>query len=67
MDADIAGGLFVKGFVLSAAQFKDFDAACTKGNAVNVVRGLGWVIHSFSHLCVGVCVRTWVRAPWMYA
>jgi len=66
MDADIAGGLFVKGFVLSAAQFREFDAACTKGNAVNVVRGLcvgfvlcacaGSVIQSFIYVRVCACV-----------
>lgn len=29
MDADISGGLFVKGFVLNAAQFKDCE--CSHG------------------------------------
>lgn len=36
VDANIVGGLFVKGWVFNAAQFKDFDAACSKGNLVNV-------------------------------
>lgn len=36
-DADIGpSGLFVKGYVLNAAEYKNFDAACTKGQAVNV-------------------------------
>lgn len=41
MDANIQGGLFVKGYVFDAAQFKDFDAACSKGNLVNVYEW-GW-------------------------
>jgi hypothetical protein len=55
MDADIAGGLFVKGYVLNAVQFKDFDAVCSKGNLINVVRTVK---------CTGVCVYVCVSWCW---
>lgn len=39
MDADISGGLFVKGFVLNAAQFKDCECShALLASAVSCVR-----------------------------